>query len=994
MARNIALTLTLNGVEQTVNSIEELKIAINNAEGSLRSFTGNDKEFKKLQNQIEGARKSLSALTNEKGLKDSQKTFSSFVQLGSTVTASFATAQAALSLFGGESTNVAKAATVAQNTLTIALGARELAEAKTTLSTVALTIATKAQTAADNAQIGVLKRLYTLIASNPYTALAVAIGLVVTAIIALVNSETEQEKQAKKAAEANKQFLESLKTAGLQSKITANQVGQLTALYEDGALKLETYRASIEKLVPGLRNVDITTENGRKTLNNYVTQLANLGRVQDEIAAKTTEYSDALKNGNAERARVLRVQLNFLAVEQANYLEAVKQIEDQDKQIEKDREAREQARKKRIEDRIKALDEELELLKKRIQLERENIDVLTEASKFTPAEALVVQRLEERYKNQQAVNESLKQYLPLQQQLELGLTKINEISQDKGFELFDKFLTNVNEGFVMLGESVQPTTSDLQKFYNEVNALGKLFQLGGGLENVVNEEAVKNLEGAIQNVKILAQTIIDFKNAGITDFPTFDTFRVDVLNIKKELDDALINPDRERVLRGRLNTIEKQFQDAFLKLKMSTQEYRDAEKKINQESGLDDTERQNRLKALQEEYRTTGKVLFENLSEGVVNFDLFSKGISDVRAQVILLQMDIKKLLPAELADFLIKNKDLLTQAFTVNLGEVKDNRQRLLDLEKEIQNKTFDQRKIFSSEVEQLEYTFAQNGIDISKLTYEQKLVLLQGFLEKEVKQTEDAEKTKQDNLDKTTQKILKNIQLFQTALNAIQQTVTDYYDFQFDQLEKRNKRIQETITGDSKRANELRLENEKIYTAERRKLEKEQAKISLGIALAQSIANTAQAITQALTAGPIAGPILASIVGIAGAAQTVIIGAQIAQIDKYRKGGRLKMAGGGYVTGPSHEFGGVKYQAGGVELEGSESVINRVSTIQYSDLLSQINQAGGGRPIVMNNFDDSRIVEAIARQRREPIKAYVVESEITGKQSVARRLESLSQL
>ena len=52
----------------------------------------------------------------------------------------------------------------------------------------------------------------------------------------------------------------------------------------------------------------------------------------------------------------------------------------------------------------------------------------------------------------------------------------------------------------------------------------------------------------------------------------------------------------------------------------------------------------------------------------------------------------------------------------------------------------------------------------------------------------------------------------------------------------------------------------------------------------------------------------------------------------------------------------------------------------------------AGGGKPLV-NNFDDSRIVEAIAKQRNEPIRAYVVESDITNKQQITRRLEQLAQ-
>lgn len=53
-----------------------------------------------------------------------------------------------------------------------------------------------------------------------------------------------------------------------------------------------------------------------------------------------------------------------------------------------------------------------------------------------------------------------------------------------------------------------------------------------------------------------------------------------------------------------------------------------------------------------------------------------------------------------------------------------------------------------------------------------------------------------------------------------------------------------------------------------------------------------------------------------------------------------------GGMVKGPSHKNGGVKFNVGGevVELEGGEAVINKKSTKMFRDVLSQINQAGGG--------------------------------------------------
>jgi hypothetical protein len=247
----------------------------------------------------------------------------------------------------------------------------------------------------------------------------------------------------------------------------------------------------------------------------------------------------------------------------------------------------------------------------------------------------------------------------------------------------------------------------------------------------------------------------------------------------------------------------------------------------------------------------------------------------------------------------------------------------------------------------------------------------------------------------EKVINNIISGIQQFQAVLNTLSQTTSAYFNQQFDTLEKRYKRITEGIVGDSEAANQKRIEAEKSYQAQRAKLEKQAAKTSLRISLAQSAANTAEAITKAFAAygGTPASFVAAALVASLSAVQTGIIATQLANIDSYRKGGMLKRQGGGFVTGPSHEYGGVKFQQGGIELEGNESVINRVSTINYMGLLSQINQAGGGRPIGPG-FDDSRIVEAIAKQRNTPIRAYVVESDITAKQETARRLEKLSQI
>jgi len=53
--------------------------------------------------------------------------------------------------------------------------------------------------------------------------------------------------------------------------------------------------------------------------------------------------------------------------------------------------------------------------------------------------------------------------------------------------------------------------------------------------------------------------------------------------------------------------------------------------------------------------------------------------------------------------------------------------------------------------------------------------------------------------------------------------------------------------------------------------------------------------------------------------------------------------LAGGGVLYGPSHAGGGIPTRFG--ELEGGEAVINKKSTAMFGDILSAINEAGGGK-------------------------------------------------
>jgi hypothetical protein len=56
MAKNIALTLTLNGVEQTITSVQQLEAAIKDARTALTTtFEGTQDELKVFNKQISDA---------------------------------------------------------------------------------------------------------------------------------------------------------------------------------------------------------------------------------------------------------------------------------------------------------------------------------------------------------------------------------------------------------------------------------------------------------------------------------------------------------------------------------------------------------------------------------------------------------------------------------------------------------------------------------------------------------------------------------------------------------------------------------------------------------------------------------------------------------------------------------------------------------------------------------------------------------------------------
>ena len=118
----------------------------------------------------------------------------------------------------------------------------------------------------------------------------------------------------------------------------------------------------------------------------------------------------------------------------------------------------------------------------------------------------------------------------------------------------------------------------------------------------------------------------------------------------------------------------------------------------------------------------------------------------------------------------------------------------------------------------------------------------------------------------------------------------------------------------------------------------------------------------------------------GVAGA----LTGVQIATISQQQ----FTAARGGIVPG-----NGLPGDVDSVDarLAPGEAVINSRSTQMFPQALSFINQAGGGVPLVPNSGQQGSMGSGVVftENQQQPLRAYVVETEITDSQKRVNRIQ-----
>ena len=112
--KTIGIRINLNGMNTVIQDIETFEKLLAEAKSDLKQIPVGEENFKKLAQEIAAAQGQLNALNRQTEGLSPEKITEGFGKLAAGVTSSFAAATAAVSLFGGESEAVQKAATEAQ----------------------------------------------------------------------------------------------------------------------------------------------------------------------------------------------------------------------------------------------------------------------------------------------------------------------------------------------------------------------------------------------------------------------------------------------------------------------------------------------------------------------------------------------------------------------------------------------------------------------------------------------------------------------------------------------------------------------------------------------------------------------------------------------------------------------------------------------------------------------------------------------------------------
>lgn len=449
---------------------------------------------------------------------------------------------------------------------------------------------------------------------------------------------------------------------------------------------------------------------------------------------------------------------------------------------------------------------------------------------------------------------------------------------------------------------------------------------------------------------------------------------------QNEINQSYLN-DRFDIIKDAIDRELKIERDKFTNQKITAQQYVDNVQLIYNlaESNLLDSEkellRQRRLLATQQ-LKELSKTEKEKL-------DLFVANARIIEMEITKQQLEFDK---QREIDAINKSKSTEEQK-----------QKAILKIKKDYQN--LEIQMIQEMNQYQLRLLELEEMDELSKAqSDEEKMVITRKYTKKrldlETKMYDEINKKEEETTDKTKKSFEDRMGEIEKYFSRISNSITNVFNSSNEMLQQQldqNIKAIEKATQDELQLLEgsykERLISEDEYQAQKaqieqrqdqetRKLKREQFYKDKRNNITNAIAAGAQSVLQALASSP--PPLSLILAGLAGTAAAF----QIATI----KQGEFTAALGGLVpgNGKPNDIDSVK-----AKLAPGEAVINAKSTSMFPQALSFINQAGGGIPLTTEVGVGDQMFGG-QNNNQQPIKAYVVETEISEVQTRINRIKS----
>lgn len=972
MANDLNIRLKIDGVDTSIRSIRDLEAALAKSKEELKGLDIGSAAFTDLSQKIKGAEGQLKTLNREIEGLDVVQQQESFVKLGEGIVGAFTIGMTALQAFGLEAEDAQAAQLKITRLLTIAVGARQVAEGLLNLKIVANTIATRAQTLATNAATKATKGFYSVLAANPYTAILTAVSLLGAALFSLGEDTEDAGDKAKKSEDQWKDLEEQLKKNKAAADALAAQIEEEVNYTLPQQIKL---RAALKT------QIDNLTKSQDRIIKN-IQDVNNLTREEAGLIAATDGYYQSL-TGDLEVARK-RYDALGASIKSQNTNSYNKALSAQ-------------------KDRLSALSKELQNL----------INQFNELANVRGQAVPVVEELQKIIDTRQAFVDQNEEFLT---DFQLFRRVFNvEIPEDVFGDLFLKWKDALEEAFLTgdvdtLQSAIEKVlfqaskaVSDMEitpQAYEAIYALTEkgyrpllellqtadLDKFSKQFENVFSPDAMGFVSSGVQEITRVVDEMLRLKGVieetigtrfsppplVLIDFVDTEGLEGEALRIAKFFNDTA---------QGLVDGVDAATKESYEKyIKLQNDLTQSIFEQIKASGKYADATNEQILEIA----ANTVQGILDGYKELRTNSNEIFKIVDDTLKKTTIIEGTRAKAITGFFLQYVDRIKGLetgLTQERLKELTQYVGNEKKFTEevvKDKETLLNGFNNylRKIGATEE------------DITQMTEEAKLEIIKRYLALQVGEVANAEASKRSELETTLNKIDKYMQEITNVLSNQFALLSENIRYQQEKFAMEEEALLEKVVGDTKYAADKRIQIQEEYEKKQKELQKKARLLELRSSQAQAITNSAQAITGILrtwASNPVIAGILIGITTAQTLASLAIIQKQISTVQSFALGGLL--------NGKSHANGGMMLSPS-INAEGGETIINRQSSLMYRGLLNSISTSQGtGRQIVYSPYDDTALIEALNKNNTTtPIRAYVVERDITSKQEVNARLNQLS--